>query len=115
MAGAVRVERAREASIDTAIFFPLAFSAGLAFIAPGVDVAWANETVPLLGRGAGGAALDVSLAIADFVVKLAIAVFALAPFRAALGLVPRSGRVKIGLAFCRDAATIGATETSERR
>jgi uncharacterized integral membrane protein (TIGR00697 family) len=70
--------------IDTAIFFSLAFSASLAFIAPDVDVAWANEPVPLLGRGPV-APLWMSLAVADFCVKLAIAVFALAPFRAALG------------------------------
>ncbi len=70
--------------LDTVIFFSLAFSAQLAFIAPQVDVAWANETVPLLGHGAA-APLWVSLALADFSVKFAIAVFALAPFRAALG------------------------------
>jgi queuosine precursor transporter len=70
--------------VDTVIFFALAFSATLAFIAPGVDVAWANEAVPVLGRGPV-APLWVSLALADFSVKLAIAVFALAPFRAALG------------------------------
>lgn len=70
--------------LDTAIFFPIAFSGGLAFIAPGVDVAWANEPVPLLGAGPV-LPLWASLAIADFSVKLAIAVFALAPFRAALG------------------------------
>ena len=70
--------------VDTVIFFSLAFSASLAFIAPGVDVAWANEPVPLLGRGPV-APLWVSLAVADLGVKLAIAVLALAPFRAALG------------------------------
>ena len=70
--------------VDTVIFFSLAFSASLAFIAPGVDVAWANEPVPLLGQGPI-APLWVSLAVADFGVKLAIAVLALAPFRAALG------------------------------
>jgi queuosine precursor transporter len=70
--------------VDTCIFFPLAFAAGLGFIAPGVDVAWANEPVPLLGGGPV-APLWVSLAVADFSVKLAIAVFALAPFRVALG------------------------------
>lgn len=70
--------------LDTAIFFPIAFSGALAFIAPGVDVAWANEPVPLLGAGPV-LPLWASLAIADFSVKLAIAVFALAPFRAALG------------------------------
>lgn len=70
--------------VDTVIFFSLAFSGTLAFIAPWVDVAWANEAVPLLGRGPV-LPLWISLALADFSVKLAIAVFALAPFRAALG------------------------------
>jgi len=70
--------------LDTAIFFTLAFSASLAFIAPHVDVAWANEPVALLGRGPV-APLWQSLALADFGVKLAIAVFALAPFRAVVG------------------------------
>jgi uncharacterized PurR-regulated membrane protein YhhQ (DUF165 family) len=69
--------------VDTAIFFPLAFAAGLSFIAPQVDVAWANEAVPLIGRGPV-APLWLSLALADFAVKLAIAVVALAPFRAGL-------------------------------
>jgi uncharacterized integral membrane protein (TIGR00697 family) len=70
--------------VDTVIFFSIAFSASLAFLAPWVDVGWANEPVPVLGHGPV-APLWVSLAIADFSVKLAIAVFALAPFRAALG------------------------------
>jgi uncharacterized integral membrane protein (TIGR00697 family) len=70
--------------LDTVMFFGVAFSAQLAFIAPGVDVGWANEVVPLLGRGTP-APLWMSLALADFGVKLAIAVLALAPFRAALG------------------------------
>lgn len=70
--------------VDTAIFFPLAFAGGLAFLAPHIDVAWANEVVPLLGRGPA-APLWLSLAVADFSVKLAIAVFALAPFRVAVG------------------------------
>lgn len=70
--------------LDTAIFFPLAFAAPLAFIAPGVDVGWANEPVALLGRGPV-LPLWASLAVADLSVKLAIALFALAPFRAAIG------------------------------
>jgi uncharacterized integral membrane protein (TIGR00697 family) len=70
--------------LDTVIFFSIAFSASLAFIAPGVDVGWANEVVPLLGRGVP-APLWMSLALADFGVKLAIAVLALVPFRVALG------------------------------
>ncbi len=68
---------------DTVIFFSLAFAASLAFIAPGVDVGWANEPVPLLGHGPV-APLWVSLALADFAVKFAIAIFALAPFRLAI-------------------------------
>lgn len=68
---------------DTVIFFPLAFAASLAFIAPSVDVAWANEPVHLLGHGPV-LPLWISLAVADFSVKLAIAIFALAPFRVAI-------------------------------
>jgi uncharacterized PurR-regulated membrane protein YhhQ (DUF165 family) len=70
--------------LDTVIFFSIAFSASLAFIAPHVDVAWANQPVPLLGRGPV-APLWMSLALADFAVKLAIAVLALAPFRIIVG------------------------------
>ena len=76
--------------LDTAIFFTLAFSASLAFIAPHVDVAWANAPVALLGRGPV-APLWMSLALADFMVKFGIAVFALAPFRAALGYYAQRG------------------------
>ncbi len=68
-------------AVDTLAFFTMAFSASLAFLAPGVDVAWANEPVAMLGRGPV-LPLWISLAVADFGVKLAIAVFALAPFRA---------------------------------
>jgi len=67
-------------ALDTALFFSIAFSAQLAFVAPGVDVAWANEIVPVLGRGPE-APLWVSLAIADYGVKLALALVALVPFR----------------------------------
>lgn len=70
--------------LDTVTFFPIAFSASLAFIAPHVDVGWANEPVALLGIGPV-APLWISLATADFGVKLAIAVFALAPFRVIVG------------------------------
>jgi uncharacterized integral membrane protein (TIGR00697 family) len=77
---------------DTVIFFSLAFSASLAFIAPSIDVAWANEPVPLLGHGPM-LPLWVSLAIADFSVKFAIAIFALAPFRMAIwNWQPRSAK-----------------------
>lgn len=70
--------------LDTVIFFGLAFSATFAFIAPHVDVVWANELMPLLGRGPM-VPLWQSLALADFGVKFAIALFALAPFRIVIG------------------------------
>jgi queuosine precursor transporter len=66
--------------LDTALFFPIAFAGSLAFIAPHVDVAWASEPVPLLGRGPV-APLWASLAAADLLVKLAIDLVALIPFR----------------------------------
>ena len=67
-------------ALDTALFFTIAFSAGLAWLEPGNDVGWANEALPLLGLGPV-APLWVSLAVADFGVKIALAVIALAPFR----------------------------------
>jgi uncharacterized integral membrane protein (TIGR00697 family) len=68
-------------ALDTALFFSIAFSAALAPLFPGTDVAWANERLPLLGVGPP-APLWVSLAVADFSVKLGLAAAALAPFRA---------------------------------
>lgn len=70
-------------SLDTVIFFSIAFAAGLSWIAPSVDVGWANEAVPLLGVGSL-VPLWVSLAVADFGVKLLLALIALLPFRLAL-------------------------------
>ena len=67
-------------ALDTALFFTIAFSAGLVWLEPGNDVGWANEALPLLGLGPV-APLWVSLAVADFGVKIALAVIALAPFR----------------------------------
>jgi uncharacterized integral membrane protein (TIGR00697 family) len=68
------------ATLDTAIFFTIAFSAGLSVIAPAVDVGWANEALPVLGVGPV-APLWQSLALADWAVKLALALVALVPFR----------------------------------
>ena len=67
-------------AIDTALFFSIAFSASLAFVGPNVDVSWANEQLPLLGMGPV-APLWVSLAVADFGVKLTLALATLVPFR----------------------------------
>ncbi|MEO1194635.1 MAG: queuosine precursor transporter [Pseudomonadota bacterium] len=71
-------------AVDTAVFFTIAFSATMTFIEPGNDVSWANEAIPLLGAGPV-APLWVSLAVADWGVKLALALIALAPFRLITG------------------------------
>ena len=68
------------ATVDTALFFSIAFSDALSFVDPGTDVAWANEVLPILGVGPI-APLWVSLAIADWMVKLSLALIALIPFR----------------------------------
>lgn len=67
-------------AIDTVLFFAIAFAAGLAFLEPGNDVTWANEVLPLLGTGPE-APLWISLALADWGVKLALAFATLLPFR----------------------------------
>jgi queuosine precursor transporter len=67
-------------TVDTAIFFTIAFSAALTFVEPMNDVSWANEALPLLGLGPV-VPLWVSLAVADWGVKLALALIALVPFR----------------------------------
>ncbi len=74
------------ASVDTAIFFTIAFSAGLSFVEPANDVAWANVVLPLLGVGPD-APLWVSLAVADWAVKILLALVALVPFRLIIGKV----------------------------
>lgn len=67
-------------TVDTALFFTIAFSAGLAVLEPGNDVSWANEILPLLGVGPA-VPLWMSLALADWMVKLALALLTLVPFR----------------------------------
>ena len=68
-------------SLDTALFFTIAFSAQLMFLEPANDISWANEVLPILGVGPQ-APLWISLALADWMVKLSLALIALAPFRA---------------------------------
>jgi uncharacterized integral membrane protein (TIGR00697 family) len=68
-------------TVDTALFFTIAFSAGLIFLEPANDVSWANEALPLLGFGPV-APLWMSLAVADWGVKLSLALIALVPFKA---------------------------------
>ena len=67
-------------TVDTALFFSIAFSAALVFIEPGNDVSFFNEILPLVGIGPDTPRW-VSLAVADLGVKLGLALFALLPFR----------------------------------
>ncbi|WP_412552705.1 queuosine precursor transporter [Shimia sp. MIT1388] len=71
-------------SVDTAIFFTVAFSGALSLIEPGNDVSWAGEMLPLLGAGPV-VPLWVSLGFADWCVKLTLALLALVPFRMIVG------------------------------
>ena len=67
-------------TIDSVIFFTIAFAASLTFLEPSSDVSWAAVSGPLLGSGPM-VPLWVSLAVADWGVKFGIAVFGLLPFR----------------------------------
>jgi len=67
-------------SVDTAIFFTVAFSGALGFLEPANDVSWAGEMLPMLGAGPV-VPLWASLALADWGVKLSLALVALVPFR----------------------------------
>ncbi|MEM9638426.1 MAG: queuosine precursor transporter [Pseudomonadota bacterium] len=67
-------------TVDTALFFTIAFSASLTFLEPANDVSWAGDVLPILGLGPA-APLWVSLAVADWMVKLSLALLALVPFR----------------------------------
>jgi len=70
-------------TLDTAIFFTIAFSASLTFLEPGNDVSWAAEAMPLLGAGPT-VPFWVSLGFADLLVKIAVDLIALLPFRFAI-------------------------------
>jgi uncharacterized PurR-regulated membrane protein YhhQ (DUF165 family) len=69
--------------LDTAIFFPLAFSAAFIWIEPGNDVSWATGSVALLGLGPM-VPIWASLAVADWMVKILVDLLALMPFRLAI-------------------------------
>lgn len=70
-------------TLDTVIFFTVAFSAALVMLEPGNDVSWATGPAPLLGLGPE-APFWVSLAVGDWLVKLLMALVALLPFRLAI-------------------------------
>ena len=68
-------------TIDTALFFTIAFSATVSFgAAADAEISWAWDNVPFLLSGPD-APLWVTLAVADWGVKVAIALIALVPFR----------------------------------
>jgi len=75
-------------TVDTALFFTIAFSASLTWIEPANDVSWAGDVLPVLGFGPM-APLWVSLAVADWMVKLSLALIALVPFRLIIGRIER--------------------------
>lgn len=81
--------------LDTLLFFGIAFSASAGLLFPGganAVVAWAQEAVPFLGFGPV-LPLWVSLAVADWGVKVTLALLALLPYRAlVVALTPRSAR-----------------------
>ena len=64
-------------AVDTMLFFFIAFAAMLPHDG---NTGWATEAVPLLGHGPL-APLWMSLGLADWMVKLALATLALVPFR----------------------------------
>ena len=70
-------------TLDTVIFFTLAFSVQFTFLEPANDVAWAAQPMALLGLGPD-VPFWVSLGVADWIVKILIDVFALLPFRLAI-------------------------------
>ena len=67
-------------TLDSVIFFTIAFAASLSFLEPGNDVSWAAQPGALLGFGPL-VPFWVSLMVADGCVKFAIAVVGLLPFR----------------------------------
>ena len=77
-------------ALDTALFFTIAFSASIAIFGPDADAAinWAWDIVPFMNIGPL-VPLWVTLAVADWLVKLCLALIALIPFRL---IVARMGR-----------------------
>ena len=75
-------------ALDTALFFTIAFSASILVFPASAneEISWAWEAVPLMNIGALYP-LWVSLAIADWLVKLTLALIALIPFRIAIGKI----------------------------
>lgn len=69
-------------ALDTALFFSIAFSQSISVFGANADaeISWAWDVMPFLNFGSE-TPLWVSLAVADWVVKLSLALIALVPFR----------------------------------
>jgi len=67
-------------SLDTLLFFGIAFASAFVFLDPSQPHSWAREVIPMFGFGPE-APLWVSLAVADFAVKMSLALVALGPYR----------------------------------
>ena len=80
-------------TVDTILFFSIAFSAAMPFFSESAngDISWAWDVMPFLTTGPD-APLWVSLAAADWSVKLGIALVALVPFRLLVGRMLRQSR-----------------------
>lgn len=80
-------------ALDTTLFFSIAFAASITLFGPGADAAisWAWEPVPFMNSGPV-APLWVTLAFADWLVKLALALVALVPFRAIVARLDPAAR-----------------------
>lgn len=79
-------------TLDSVIFFSVAFSGFFSFgPIPDTQIEWAREAVPFLNSGPL-APLWMSLGVADWAVKLGVALIALIPFRA---LTSRMGSAKV--------------------
>ncbi len=78
-------------TLDTVLFFTVAFSASVALFGADANaaIAWAQGPAPLLTVGPE-VPLWISLAVADWGVKIAVAALALIPFRLITGQKPRS-------------------------
>ncbi|MCQ0969493.1 queuosine precursor transporter (plasmid) [Paracoccus sp. TK19116] len=75
-------------AVDTVLFFGIAFAA---FLPADANTGWANESVPLLGSGPA-LPLWTSLALADWMVKLGLALLSLVPFRLIVNHLLRRSR-----------------------
>ncbi|MEX0317773.1 MAG: queuosine precursor transporter [Ruegeria sp.] len=81
-------------ALDTALFFTIAFSASVTVFGPSADAAinWAWEAVPFMNSGPA-APLWVTLAFADWLVKLSLALIALIPFRVIVQRLDPAARI----------------------